>query len=219
MKINRLLNAARIFNTLIPLMLIALLAALAGWGLLELAFKKSTTVNTVVVPGASSNSTNVTFSLVPSSHLDNGDVVFLKLVARNERQIYEERWSGDVHNLLVVKSGSEEAVWLFPDQSLHLVSTKEWPGKEAPLKALSIQTKMASGDKKQGRFSLYLVRHDGTDLKKVLDDVDEVLGQTSQEDVLRVIYQKGEAVRAARISLVNLQIESDIKLVQITELR
>ena len=119
----------------------------------------------------------------------------------------------------MVKSGPEEAVWLFPDQSLHLVSTKEWPGKEAPLRALSIQTKMASGDKKQERFSLYIVRHDGTDLKKVLDDVDEVLGQTSHEGVLRVIYQKGEAVRAARISLVNWQIVSDIKLVQITQLR
>jgi hypothetical protein len=219
MKINGLLNAARIFNTLIPLILVILLISLVGWGRLEEVFKKPMTVDTVVVPGASLESSKVTFSLVPSSDLDNGDVVFLKLVARNERQIYEERWSGDIHNLLVVKSGSEEAVWLFPDQSLHLVSTKEWPGKEAPLRALSIQTKMASGDKKQGRFSLYLVRHDGTDLKKVLDDVDEVLGQTSHEDVLRVIYQKGEAVRAARISLVNLQIESDIKLVQITQLR
>ncbi len=216
---NRLLNAARIFNTLLPLMLVALLIALAAWGLLELAFKKPTTINTVVVPGMSSETKKVTFSLVPSSLQDNGEVAFLKLVTRNERQNYEERWSGQVRNLLVVKSGAKEAVWLFPDQSLHLVSTQEWPGKEAPLRALSIQTKLASGDKSQDRLSLYLVRHDGIGLKKVLDEVDEILGQTTHQEVLRVIYQKGDAVRAARISLVNWQIVSDIKLAQIAQIR
>ena len=232
---NRLLNASRIFNTLLPLMLAALLAALAGWGLLEEVFKKPRTVTTVVVPGASLESTKVTFSLAPSSLTDNGDVIFLKLVARNERRIYEERWSGEVRNLLVVKSKPEEAVWLFPDQSLERVSIKELFGfsildknlptgevvtdKDAPYKGLSIQTRFAVKGKDQDKLSLYLVRHNGTGLAKVLEDVDEILSEKVDYDTLRVIYQKGDAVKAARISIINFEIVSDIKLAQVTQLR
>ena len=232
---NRLLNASRIFNTLLPLMLAALLAALAGWGLLEEVFKKPRTVTTVVVPGASLESTKVTFSLAPSSLTDNGDVIFLKLVTRNERQNYEERWSGKVRNLLVVKSKPEEAVWLFPDQSLDLVSIKELFGfsildknlptgqvvadKDAPYKGLSIQTRFAIKGENQDKLSLYLVRHNGTGLAKVLEDVDEILSQNTDYDTLRVIYQKGDVVKAARISIINFEIVSDIKLAQVTQLR
>lgn len=235
MKINRLLNAAQIFNTLIPLMLVTLLIALVGWGQLEEVFKKPITVNTVVVPGASLESSKVTFSLAPSSIKDNGDVIFLKLVARNERRIYEERWSGEVRNLLLVKSKPEEAVWLFPDQSLELVSIKELFGfsildknlptgevvadKDAPYKGLSIQTRFAVKGKDQDKLSLYLVRHNGTGLAKVLEDVDEILSEKTDYDTLRVIYQKGDAVKAARISIINFKIVSDIKLAQVTQLR
>ncbi len=170
---------------------------------------------TVIGPGEIHVHPKESLILKPARLPDQGGVAFMKLVTRKEKQSYDEGWSGGIRNLLIVKHNASESSWLFPDQSLHLVSIQEWPDKNLPLQGLSILTRPANGPTAAGKLSMYLVRHDGLELQEVLKGLDEVIGQTYHQNELRVVYQKELSVRSARISFSDWSVISDIELARI----
>lgn len=148
---NRLFTIARTINTLLPTVFLALLLSLGAWGLLEGMIRKPSASSTVLGPGSESAQQDESFVLRPANIPEQGGVAFFKLVSRQEKHTYAEGWSGEIRNLLVLNPGVEKANWLFPDQSLALVSIVELSGKGGPFKALSIQAQKAASSKSKNR--------------------------------------------------------------------
>jgi hypothetical protein len=215
---TKLLAFARTFNTLLPVLIVAVLTALTAWGVFGDLLRKAPTVNTVQGPGSEGQIGRDLYVLKPASIPEQGGVAFYKLVARIDKGIYEEGWGGEIRNLLVLKPGVEQASWLFPDQSLTLFKIVEIPDTGKQFKLLSILAKKSMTDNSNAPVDLYVLNHDGSGLTKVLENLDEVVGQTSYQEELRVIYQKDNSVRSARISLDSKKVISDTKLADLKQI-
>lgn len=216
---NKFLAFARTFNTLLPVLIVLLLVLLTGWGFVESSMRKTPGLSTVLGPGVEHEPSRTTYILKPANIPEQEGIAFFKLVSRKEKHTYAEGWSGEIRNLLVLKPGVEQATWLFPDQSLELKNIVELSGRGASFKALSIQALKPSTGNLGERVDLYLVSYDGSGLTRVLEGLDEVVGQTSYQDEVRVIYQKDDAVRSARISLSGRKVVSDTKIAGIEQIR
>ena len=215
---TKILTFARTFNTFLPVLIVAVLTALTAWGFFEGLIRKTPTVNTVQGPGADGELVQDLYVLKPANIPEQGGIAFYKLVARIDKGTYEEGWGGEIRNLLVLRPGLEQASWVFPDQSLSLFKIVEIQDAGRPFKLLSIQAKKSMTGDSTEPVDLYLLNHDGSGLTKVLKNLDEVVGQTSYQEELRVIYQKDKAVRYARISLGSRQVISDAKLADIKQM-
>lgn len=215
---TKILAFARKFNTLLPVLIVAALTTLTAWGFFGDLIRKTPAVSTVQGPGTERQFGQDLYVLKPANIPEQGGVAFYKLVARIDKGIYEEGWGGEIRNLLVLRPGSEQASWLFPDQSLTLFKIVEIQDAGKPFKLLSIQVKKSTVGNSKEPVDLYILNHDGSGLTKVLENLDEVVGQTSYQEELRVIYQKDKAVRFARISLVLRQVISDAILADIKQI-
>jgi hypothetical protein len=60
--------------------------------------------------------------------------------------------------------------------------------------------------------SIYLVSADGSSLKKVLSDVDEIVNRRNDAHKLRLIYKKQNTVRMAQIDMQDFKVLSDREL-------
>ena len=64
--------------------------------------------------------------------------------------------------------------------------------------------------------TVYLISNDGSHLEKILKDADSVLSHQLKGNVVNIIYQKDRQVRAARISLKDFAIQSDLVVASFT---
>jgi hypothetical protein len=67
--------------------------------------------------------------------------------------------------------------------------------------------------------SIYLVTVDGSVLKKVLSDVDEILSRSNDANKLRLIYQKENTVRMAQIDMQYFKVLADRELAKMSEFK
>lgn len=65
--------------------------------------------------------------------------------------------------------------------------------------------------------SIYVVKLDGSQHHKVLSGVDAVMNKRTDKHLLRVIYQKDNSVRLARIDLQNFRLQSDVELAKLSD--
>ena len=103
---------------MLPLFLTVMLLALGLWALAQGEKIQTPQITSVVGPGEIPAQPKESLSLEPARLPGQGEVAFIKLVARKERHSYKEGWSGETRNLMVLKHNATESSWLSLDQFL-----------------------------------------------------------------------------------------------------
>jgi len=123
--------------------------------------------------------------------------------------------NSEIRNLVFVSDDSEALKWVFPSQDQELVSVHPLKNAEGDIKGIYVEAVAKSSEKKASGFhssSIYLVSADGTVLKKVLSDVDEVVSRRNDAHKLRLIYKNQNTVRMAQIDMQDFKVLADREL-------
>jgi hypothetical protein len=140
-------------------------------------------------------------------------LVMLKVVSkRNSGASYG---SSEIRNLVFVSDDSEALKWVFPSQDQELVSVHPLRNGSGNIKGIYVESVAKSSQAKASGFhssSIYLLSTDGSVLKQVLSEVDEVISRRNDDHKLRLIYQKQNTVRMAQIDMQDFRLLADREL-------
>jgi len=204
------------FNTLLPSLALLLVAAAFAWA--ALTTNNPSPPKTVVPPGQAESSVSDVLELRKlDNDLDLGPkIVMLKVVSKKKSgSAYD---NSEIRNLVFVSDDSETMKWVFPTQDQDLVSVHPLRNGSGEIKGIYVESVAKSSEAKASGFhssSIYLVSADGSVLKKVLSDVDEVVNRRNDAHKLRLIYKKQNTVRMAQIDMQNFKLLADRELAKL----
>lgn len=213
MKTALLFVNLRRFNALLPLLALLLMAVALAWA--ALTTDKPIPPKTLVPPGQIESLASDVLELRKlDNDLDLGPkLVMLKVVSkRNSGASYG---SSEIRNLVFVSDDSETLKWVFPSQDQELVSVHPLRNSSGNIKGIYVESVAKSSQAKASGFhssSIYLVSADGSVLKQVLSEVDEVISRRNDDHKLRLIYQKQNTVRMAQIDMQDFRLLADREL-------
>ena len=128
----------------------------------------------------------------------------------------------EIRNLVFVSDDSETMKWVFPGQDQELVSVHPLKNTANEIKGIYVESVAKSSIAKASGFhlsSIYLVSADGSGLKKVLSDVDEVVSRRNDAHKLRLIYKKENSIRMAQIDMKDFKVLADLELAKMSEFK
>ena len=213
MKTARLFVNLRRFNAVLPSLALLLMAGVLAWA--ALTTDKPSPPKTVVPPEQPESLASDVLELRKLDvDLDLGSkLVMLKVVSKKKSgSAYD---SSEIRNLVFVSDDSETMKWVFPSQDQELVSVHPLKNSTGDIKGIYIESVAKSSEAKASGFhlsSIYLVSADGSSLKKVLSDVDEVVNRRNDAHKLRLIYKKQNTVRMVQIDMQDFKVLSDREL-------
>ena len=213
MKTALLFVNLRRFNTLLPSLALLLMAVAFAWA--ALTTDKPSPPKTVVPPGHTESLASDVLELRKlDNDLDLGPkIVMLKVISKKKSSSMYD--NPEIRNLVFVSDDSETMKWVFPTQDQDLVSVHPLRNGSGEIKGIYVESVAKSSEAKASGFhssSIYLVSADGSSLKKVLSDVDEVVNRRNDAHKLRLIYKKQNTVRMAQIDMQDFKVLSDHEL-------
>ena len=220
MKTALLFVNLRRFNALLPSLALLLVAGGLAWA--ALTTDKPSPPKTVVPPGQSEGSISDVLELRKLDvDLDFGPkLVMLKVISKKKSgSMYD---NPEIRNLVFVSDDSETMKWVFPGQDQELVSVHPLKNAANEIKGIYVESVAKSSIAKASSFhlsSIYLVSADGSGLKKVLSDVDEVVSRRNDAHKLRLIYKKENSIRMAQIDMKDFKVLADIELAKMSEFK
>ncbi len=213
MKTTLLFLNLRRFNALLPSLALLLVAVAFAWA--ALTTNNPSPPKTVVPPGQTESLVGDVLELRKlDNDLDFGPkLVMLKVVSKKKSgSAYD---SSEIRNLVFVSDDSDTLKWVFPGQDQELVSVHPLKNTANEIKGNYVEAVAKSSEAKASGFhlsSIYLVSADGSVLKKVLSDVDEVVNRRNDAHKLRLIYKKQNTVRMAQIDMQDFKVLTDREL-------
>ena len=213
MKTALLFVNLRRFNTLLPSLALLLMAVVLAWA--ALTTDRPSPPKTVVPPGQPESLVSDVLELRKLDvDLDFGPkLVMLKVISKKKSSSMYD--NPEIRNLVFVSDDSETMKWVFPTQDQDLVSVHPLRNGSGEIKGIYVESVAKSSEAKASGFhssSIYLVSADGSVLKKVLSDVDEVVNRRNDAHKLRLIYKKQNTVRMAQIDMQDFKVLSDREL-------
>jgi hypothetical protein len=140
-------------------------------------------------------------------------IVMLKVISKKKSSSMYD--NPEIRNLVFVSDDSETMKWVFPTQDQDLVSVHPLKNATNEIKGIYVEAVAKSSEAKASGFhlsSIYLVSADGSSLKKVLSDIDEVVSRRNDAHKLRLIYKKQNTVRMAQIDMQDFKLLTDREL-------
>jgi hypothetical protein len=216
MKTALLFVNLRRFNALLPSLALLLMAVAFAWA--ALTTNNPSPPKTVVPPGqAESLASDVLELRKLDVDLDFGPkLVMLKVISKKKSSSMYD--NPEIRNLVFVSDDSETMKWVFPTQDQDLVSVHPLRNGSGEIKGIYVESVAKSSEAKASGFhssSIYLVSADGSVLKKVLSDVDEVVNRRNDAHKLRLIYKKQNTVRMAQIDMQDFKLLADRELAKL----
>ena len=216
MKTALLFVNLRRFNTLLPSLALLLMAVALAWA--ALTTDKPSPTKTVVPPGQPESLVSDVLELRKlDNDLDLGPkIVMLKVISKKKSSAMYD--NPEIRNLVFVSDDSETMKWVFPTQDQDLVSVHPLRNGSGEIKGIYVESVAKSSEAKASGFhssSIYLVSADGSVLKKVLSDVDEVVNRRNDAHKLRLIYKKQNTVRMAQIDMQDFKVLADRELAKL----
>jgi len=216
MKTALLFVNLRRFNALLPSLALLLMAVAFAWG--ALTTDKPSPLKTVVPPGQTESLVSDVLELRKLDvDLDLGPkIVMLKVISKKKSSSMYD--NPEIRNLVFVSDDSETMKWVFPTQDQDLVSVHPLRNGSGEIKGIYVESVAKSSEAKASGFhssSIYLVSADGSVLKKVLSDVDEVVNRRNDAHKLRLIYKKQNTVRMAQIDMQDFKVLADRELAKL----
>ena len=216
MKTALLFVNLRRFNALLPSLALLLMAVVLAWA--ALTTDKPSPPKTVVPPGQAESSVSDMLELRKlDNDLDLGPkIVMLKVISKKKSSSMYD--NPEIRNLVFVSDDSETMKWVFPTQDQDLVSVHPLRNGSGEIKGIYVESVAKSSEAKASGFhssSIYLVSADGSVLKKVLSDVDEVVNRRNDAHKLRLIYKKQNTVRMAQIDMQDFKVLTDRELAKL----
>jgi hypothetical protein len=213
MKTALLFVNLRRFNTLLPSLALLLMAVAFAWA--ALTTDKPSPPKTVVPPGHTESLASDVLELRKlDNDLDLGPkIVMLNVISKKKSSSMYD--NPEIRNLVFVSDDSETMKWVFPTQDQDLVSVHPMRNGSGEIKGIYVESVAKSSEAKASGFhssSIYLVSADGSVLKKVLSDVDEVVNRRNDAHKLRLIYKKQKTVRMAQIDMQDFKLLADREL-------
>jgi len=213
MKTALLFVNLRRFNTLLPSLALLLMAVAFAWA--ALTTDKPSPPKTVLPPGQAESLVSDVLELRKlDNDLDLGPkIVMLKVISKKKSSSMYD--NPEIRNLVFVSDDSETMKWVFPTQDQDLVSVHPLRNGSGEIKGIYVESVAKSSEAKASGFhssSIYLVSADGSVLKKVLSDVDEVVNRRNDAHKLRLIYKKQNTVRMAQIDMQDFKLLADREL-------
>ena len=213
MKTALLFVNLRRFNTLLPSLALLLMAVAFAWA--ALTTDKPSPPKTVVPPG---HTESLASDVLELRKLDNDlnlgpKIVMLKVISKKKSSSMYD--NPEIRNLVFVSDDSETMKWVFPTQDQDLVSVHPFKNATNEIKGIYVEAVAKSSEAKASGFhlsSIYLVSADGSSLKKVLSDIDEVVSRRNDAHKLRLIYKKQNTVRMAQIDMQDFKLLTDREL-------
>ena len=220
MKTARLFVNLRRFNALLPSLALLLVAVAFAWA--ALTTNNPSPPKTVVPPGQTESLASDVLELRKlDNDLDLGPkIVMLKVISKKKSSSMYD--NPEIRNLVFVSDDSETMKWVFPTQDQDLVSVHPLRNGSGEIKGIYVESVAKSSEAKASGFhssSIYLVSADGSVLKKVLSDVDEVVNRRNDAHKLRLIYKKQNTVRMAQIDMQDFKVLADRELAKMSELK
>ena len=220
MKTALLFVNLRRFNALLPSLALLLMAVAFAWA--ALTTDKPSPPKTVVPPGQAESLVSDVLELRKLDvDLDLGPkIVMLKVISKKKSSSMYD--NPEIRNLVFVSDDSETMKWVFPTQDQDLVSVHPLRNGSGEIKGIYVESVAKSSEAKASGFhssSIYLVSADGSVLKKVLSDVDEVVNRRNDAHKLRLIYKKQNTVRMAQIDMQDFKVLADRELAKMSELK
>ena len=220
MKTALLFVNLRRFNALLPSLALLLIAGVLVWA--ALTTDKPSPPKTVVPPGQPEGSISDALELRKLDvDLDFGPkLVMLKVISKKKSSSMYD--NPEIRNLVFVSDDSETMKWVFPGQDQELVSVHPLKNTAGVIKGIYVESVAKSSIAKASGFhlsSIYLVSADGSSLKKVLSDVDEVVNRRNDAHKLRLIYKKQNTVRMAQIDMQDFKVQTDRELAKMSEFK
>ena len=216
MKTALLFVNLRRFNALLPSLALLLMAVAFAWAALNT--DKPSPPKTVVPPGQAESLVSDVLELRKLDvDLDFGPkLVMLKVISKKKSSSMYD--NPEIRNLVFVSDDSETMKWVFPTQDQDLVSVHPLRNGSGEIKGIYVESVAKSSEAKASGFhssSIYLVSADGSVLKKVLSDVDEVVNRRNDAHKLRLIYKKQNTVRMAQIDMQDFKLLADRELAKL----
>ena len=216
MKTALLFVNLRRFNTLLPSLALLLMAVVLAWA--ALTTDRPSPPKTVVPPGQPESLVSDVLELRKLDvDLDFGPkLVMLKVISKKKSSSMYD--NPEIRNLVFVSDDSETMKWVFPTQDQDLVSVHPLRNGSGEIKGIYVESVAKSSEAKASGFhssSIYLVSADGSVLKKVLSDVDEVVNRRNDSHKLRLIYKKQNTVRMAQIYMQDFKLLADRELAKL----
>ncbi len=213
MKTALLFVNLRRFNALLPSVALLLMAVALAWA--ALTTDKPSPPKTVVPPCQTESLVSDVLELRKLDvDFDFGPkLVMLKVISKKKSSSMYD--NPEIRNLVFVSDDSETMKWVFPTQDQDLVSVHPLRNGSGEIKGIYVESVAKSSEAKASGFhssSIYLVTADGSVLKKVLSDVDEVVNRRNDAHKLRLIYKKQNTVRMAQIDMQNFKVLTDREL-------
>ena len=220
MKTALLFVNLRRFNTLLPSLALLLMAVAFAWA--ALTTDKPSPPKTVLPPGQAESLVSDVLELRKlDNDLDLGPkIVMLKVISKKKSSSMYD--NPEIRNLVFVSDDSETMKWVFPTQDQDLVSVHPLRNGSGEIKGIYVESVAKSSEAKASGFhssSIYLVSADGSVLKKVLSDVDEVVNRRNDAHKLRLIYKKQNTVRMAQIDMQDFKVLADRELAKMSEFK
>jgi hypothetical protein len=216
MKTALLFVNLRRFNALLPSLALLLVAVAFAWA--ALTTNNPSPPKTVVPPGQTESLASDVLELRKLDvDLDFGSkLVMLKVISKKKSSSMYD--NPEIRNLVFVSDDSETMKWVFPTQDQDLVSVHPLRNGSGEIKGIYVESVAKSSEAKASGFhssSIYLVSADGSVLKKVLSDVDEVVNRRNDAHKLRLIYKKQNTVRMAQIDMQDFKVLADRELAKL----
>ncbi len=216
MKTALLFVNLRRFNALLPSLALLLVAVAFAWA--ALTTNNPSPPKTVVPPGQTESLASDVLELRKLDvDLDFGPkLVMLKVISKKKSSSMYD--NPEIRNLVFVSDDSETMKWVFPTQDQDLVSVHPLRNGSGEIKGIYVESVAKSSEPKASGFhlsSIYLVSADGSVLKKVLSDVDEVVNRRNDAHKLRLIYKKQNTVRMAQIDMQDFKVLADRELAKL----
>jgi len=216
MKTTLLFLNLRRFNALLPSLALLLVAVAFAWA--ALTTNNPSPPKTVVPPGQTESLVGDVLELRKlDNDLDLGPkIVMLKVISKKKSSSMYD--NPEIRNLVFVSDDSETMKWVFPTQDQDLVSVHPLRNGSGEIKGIYVESVAKSSEAKASGFhssSIYLVSADGSVLKKVLSDVDEVVNRRNDAYKLRLIYKKQNTVRMAQIDMQDFKLLTDRELAKL----
>ena len=220
MKTALLFVNLRRFNALLPSLALLLVAVAFAWA--ALTTNNPSPPKTVVPPGQTESLVGDVLELRKlDNDLDLGPkIVMLKVISKKKSSSMYD--NPEIRNLVFVSDDSETMKWVFPTQDQDLVSVHPLRNGSGEIKGIYVESVAKSSEAKASGFhlsSIYLMSADGSVLKKVLSDVDEVVNRRNDAHKLRLIYKKQNTVRMAQIDMQDFKVLADRELSKMSEFK
>jgi hypothetical protein len=221
MKVTTVIVWLRRFNALLPSLMLIMGGLILAWAALTRNQPPAPAPKTVVAPGQTESLASEVLELRRLDvDLNLGPrIELLKAVSKKKSASTYD--TAEIRNLVFVADESEALKWVFPSQAQTLVSVHPLKTAGNEIKAIYVESVDKTSKEKASGYqlsSIYLVSADGSVLKQVLSEVDEVISRRNDEHKLRLIYQKQNTVRMAQIDMQDFRVLADRELAKMSEL-